>query len=340
MHISNHYWSHTHKILPYRLGIPYVPPNLIDGSFRVLRAKGTNPIEITSKWVKQYGRVFGFFVGFRATLIITDLDMIKQILVKDFNLFPNRPDLSIKAEPVMSTLVGLKDQRWKEVRSLLAPTFSMAKMRLLAGIMNKKIDILLNIIKENHEKGETTEWYGTYQGLTLDTICECALAMESKCQTDTNDSLLFALKGFLKNAVNPFVLVALFFPFFANILSLFANKLAYSGRMTQKIVNHLHQVIKVRRAAPSVKTVDVLQLMMEASETINEEGTKKPSKKTLSDLEIIANAWVFLLAGFETTANALTFTTFLLAKHPDIQEKLLEEITSVIPVCKRKPENY
>ena len=315
------------------MGIPYVPPNLIDGSFGALRAKGTNQIEVTSQWVKKYGKVFGYFVGFRATLSITDLDMIKQILIKDFHAFSNRPDISIEVEPVMSTLVGLKDQRWKDVRSLLAPTFSMAKMKLLAGIMNKKIDLLLEIINEDYKKGETTEWYGTYQGLTLDTICECALAMESKCQTDKNDSLLFAVRAFLQNAINPFVLMALYFPVFASLLSHFANKLAYSGRMTQRIVNHLRQVMKVRRSTANIKTVDVLQLMMDASETINEEdGSKKPSKKTLSDSEIIANAWVFLLGGFETTANAMTFTTFLLSKYPDVQEKLFQEIVSVFPV--------
>ena len=46
----------------------------------------------------------------------------------------------------------------------------------------------------------------------------------------------------------------------------------------------------------------------------------------LSDEEIVANSILFLLAGFETTANTLAFTSYLLALHPEIQEKLQAEI--------------
>ena len=46
----------------------------------------------------------------------------------------------------------------------------------------------------------------------------------------------------------------------------------------------------------------------------------------LSDEEIVANSILFLLAGFETTANALSFVSYLLALNPEIQEKLQAEI--------------
>ena len=50
------------------------------------------------------------------------------------------------------------------------------------------------------------------------------------------------------------------------------------------------------------------------------------AKYLLSDDEIIANAWVFLLGGFETTANALTYCSYLLATHPDIQDRVYQEL--------------
>ena len=49
-------------------------------------------------------------------------------------------------------------------------------------------------------------------------------------------------------------------------------------------------------------------------------------KGKLSDEEIVANSILFLLAGFETTANALSFVSYLLALHPEIQERLQAEI--------------
>ena len=49
-------------------------------------------------------------------------------------------------------------------------------------------------------------------------------------------------------------------------------------------------------------------------------------EKKLTDEEIVANSIVFLLAGNETTANALAFTSYLLALNPEIQEKLQAKI--------------
>ncbi len=55
-------------------------------------------------------------------------------------------------------------------------------------------------------------------------------------------------------------------------------------------------------------------------------GGEGGSKGRLSDQAIIAHSATFLLAGYETTANTLAYTSYLLALHPDIQERLRTEI--------------
>jgi cytochrome P450 len=54
----------------------------------------------------------------------------------------------------------------------------------------------------------------------------------------------------------------------------------------------------------------------------------KPSRESrqLTDEEVVGQAVTFLLGGYETTANALAYTSYLLALNPDIQEKLQSEI--------------
>ena len=49
----------------------------------------------------------------------------------------------------------------------------------------------------------------------------------------------------------------------------------------------------------------------------------------LSDIEIGAQIFLFLMAGYATTATTLHYALFLLASHPEVQESLLEEIQSV-----------
>ena len=58
---------------------------------------------------------------------------------------------------------------------------------------------------------------------------------------------------------------------------------------------------------------------------------KADGKQKLSDDDIYATSIVFLLAGYETTSNALAYTTYLLALHPEIQDRLYKEIKSNIP---------
>jgi hypothetical protein len=47
-------------------------------------------------------------------------------------------------------------------------------------------------------------------------------------------------------------------------------------------------------------------------------------------LQIVAQAQTFILAGYETTANALAFTVYLLACNPRAQQRLLEEVDTVL----------
>ena len=52
-------------------------------------------------------------------------------------------------------------------------------------------------------------------------------------------------------------------------------------------------------------------------------------KKGLTTEEILGNALVFFAAGYDTTASTISFSLYNMALYPDIQEKLMQEITRV-----------
>ena len=56
------------------------------------------------------------------------------------------------------------------------------------------------------------------------------------------------------------------------------------------------------------------------------ECTAAHGRRKLTDDEIMINAFVFLVAGTMNSAAALSYTSYLLALYPDIQEKLQAEI--------------
>ena len=76
---------------------------------------------------------------------------------------------------------------------------------------------------------------------------------------------------------------------------------------------------------------DLVQLMIDAS-VLEEEGEQSSpiTGNKLSSDQIVAHSMTFFLAGYETTANTLSYTAYLLALHPDIQEKLQREIDNYL----------
>lgn len=51
----------------------------------------------------------------------------------------------------------------------------------------------------------------------------------------------------------------------------------------------------------------------------------------LTDIELVAQSIIFIFAGYETTSSALSLIVYLLATHPDVQQKLQQEVDAVLP---------
>nr|CAD7406428.1 unnamed protein product [Timema cristinae] len=82
---------------------------------------------------------------------------------------------------------------------------------------------------------------------------------------------------------------------------------------------------------------DMIQLLMEArkEEFPDEQGFNgvngdKRRKIELSDKDIAAQAAVFFLAGFETSSTLMSFVSYFLAIHEDVQQRLQEEIDNML----------
>ena len=50
----------------------------------------------------------------------------------------------------------------------------------------------------------------------------------------------------------------------------------------------------------------------------------------ISEKQMAAQVFVFFIAGFETTSSTTSFTLYELAKKPDVQDKVIEELTEVL----------
>jgi cytochrome P450 len=110
------------------------------------------------------------------------------------------------------------------------------------------------------------------------------------------------------------------FPQLLNKLPLPSNYkfLKASRRLDQTI----YRIINQRRASGEDRG-DLLSMLLLAQD---EEG----DGTGMSDLQLRDEAMTIFLAGHETTANALTWTWYLLSQHPDVEEKLHAEIDATL----------
>ena len=97
-------------------------------------------------------------------------------------------------------------------------------------------------------------------------------------------------------------------------------------------------MIQNNNAVHFLKHRDMLQSMIDATGEVDDNGSREslrgcPARaqrmtERLTDEQVVGEAIGFLLAGYETTANTLAYTSYLLAFNPDIQERLQSEIDS------------
>lgn len=101
------------------------------------------------------------------------------------------------------------------------------------------------------------------------------------------------------------------------------------------LIDLANKIIAERKVSPEAKRYDFMDNMIQFGEdstlvSIEEGEEVKEVKKTLSNSEIVAQAILFLAAGYINPHLALEFISYNLAKHPAVQETLIKEIDRVL----------
>lgn len=81
-------------------------------------------------------RAFGIYVFFKPNLIITDPDLIRMVLTKEFKNFHDRGVFcNEKIDPLTGNLFALPGKKWRNLRIKLTPTFTSGKIKQMFTIM-------------------------------------------------------------------------------------------------------------------------------------------------------------------------------------------------------------
>uniref|UniRef100_A0A914X3G6 Cytochrome P450 n=1 Tax=Plectus sambesii TaxID=2011161 RepID=A0A914X3G6_9BILA len=293
--------------------------------------KNGTDIDFAPSCTEKYGKIYGLFIGAKFYVMVTDLDAIKEVFVKQFNSFVNREDVKFNdTKPMMNGLFNVRGDRWRNARNCVTPAFSTGKMRLMYDTVNFRVMNFVEMMKIRCESGTSFNIYDDFQSLTLDTIGVCAFAVDSKCQTDRNDPFYVNVrKMFAEFDVDKslYMRLGLMLPSLMPVLKYFRPYTSF-GQPETILVKNLETVVDQRiKMYKDYKSVDIMQLLLDQSkECTGSDDAANKSRPLLTRDEVVENCYAFLLAGYETTSTALAYSAWLLAKNPDTQDKLQSEV--------------
>uniref|UniRef100_A0A665W4C6 Thromboxane-A synthase n=1 Tax=Echeneis naucrates TaxID=173247 RepID=A0A665W4C6_ECHNA len=325
------YW---YSIYPFSVlsqcGIKHPKPIPFFGNIFSFRHGFLNPL---SDLIRTHGRVCGYYLGRRPVVVVADPDMLRQVLVKDFSSFPNRMTIRFATKPMTDCLLMLRNERWKRVRSILTPSFSAAKMKEMVPLINAATEALMNNLSVYAESGEAFDIHRCFGCFTMDVIASVAFGTQVDSQNNPDDPFVRMQQKIL------YFLLLIYHIFIPN---------KRRDQMNQFFIKSIQRIIQQREEQPpEQRRRDFLQLMLDArtsKETVNQQTqpliadqdndcplpqkphSRLPQKKMITEEEIVGQAFVFLLAGYETSSNTLAFTCYLLAIHPGCQCKVQQEV--------------
>ncbi|XP_063409713.1 cytochrome P450 3A41-like isoform X2 [Mytilus trossulus] len=327
--ITLYLYSLWHHSLWRRNGIPGPKPTPFLGVLPLIKKHGLAKADL--ELVTKYGSVVGVYNGLLPVLLVTDPAMIKEIFIKEFSNFTNRP-IPFKMDKEMASGVGAAfDNHWKFLRSTLSPTFSSGKQKLMVPKIHRCCTDLVANIQKQREQGhvDMKEVCGAY---TMDVIASTAFGIEVNSQKDPNNQFVkHAKEAALGEIFKLKFLLIMLFPFLKNLVTV---------QLSSKAVNDFFKTvvdsaIELRKTGHEVYN-DFLQLMLNArhddtqSEYFTKGDVQEFKNRGLNSMELKENAVTFFIAGYDTTANTLSFACYCLATNQGVQGKCIDEIENVI----------
>ena len=106
------------------------------------------------EYFHKYGRVYKICIGRTPSIVVCDPEIVKQVMVKEFSKFPNRPPFVKPVPPFDSGLFVARDEPWKRIRTTLTPTFTAAKLKQIVPLIENASDALINKMQKFAETGK------------------------------------------------------------------------------------------------------------------------------------------------------------------------------------------
>jgi len=265
-----------------------------------------DPLAFFTKLARDYGDVSCLTLFNFRTLFINHPDDIEDVLVNKARKFEKGRVMKANMRLFGEGLLTSEGDFWLRQRRLAQPAFHRARVAAYGTTMVQYAERAMR----GWKNGEVRDIHEDMMEITLQivgkTLFNAELTRDAKEVGETMEVLLKLAADFGKS-----ILIPLWVPTPRNL----------RARLGIRRIERIIYRIIAQRRAEARDTGDLLSMLLAVQD---EDGSK------MTDRQLRDETITLFLAGHETTANALSWTIWLLAQNPTAEKKFFEELTSVL----------
>lgn len=302
-------------------GVQGPKPTFFFGNFKDLILRRTSFADFFKNLYDEFPDepMVGFFIRNEPALLVTDIDLLRDVMIKDFTNFTDRGiRVSEKVEPFSQNLLNLEHARWRPLRIKLSPTFTSGRLKEMFHLLLESGRFLEKYMETISSKNEPVEVRDITAKFTTNVIGSCAFGLDIDVFTDGDNEFLrrgkelFELNTWRKIKAT----IRDTLPWLYDLLA----PIMRDKELNDFYLNLFMDTIKYRKTNNIVRH-DFVDLLREIKE-----NPEKVGDFEMTDELIVAQAFIFFIAGFETSSTTMSHALYELALNPQIQDKLREEI--------------
>ncbi|MEM9143579.1 MAG: cytochrome P450 [Bacteroidota bacterium] len=286
--------------------LPIIPRREV---LRKRKAILKNPLPFHNENFQKYGDSFRINLYGKNNWVFTrSPEAIRHILQKNHrNYHKSALQTQDLAKYVGHGLLTSNGESWRVHRRMIQPAFHKKKLEGLLQIMYKAISAQLQAIEPNAEQ----DVFPLMGDLAFQVVGQ------SLFSTDTIHEAMGRLKQITEDN-QKMLIKEMRLPYFKWWFWLSGEIKAHLALSSE--ARHLLDGLVQERIDSKREKEDLLDMLIGAR---YEDGTPMSRRQLLDEVMIL------FTAGHETTANALSFTLWLLARHSDIQERIFAEVDKI-----------
>lgn len=276
---------------------------------RRIRWIQTHPVDYLTACARQYGDFVRFPVGTLPVFFINDPEAIQRVLqLNHRNYTKDTLQYRSLASITGNGLLTSDGEYWFGQRRRIQPAFLRPNVSKMAIEMGEIIQVRAQRLEQALPTNGVIDLDEIMLELALEIVGRSLFGVDlSREARQFVQAVLTSLDHIIARARTPLPLpVAVPTP--ANL----------RFRRSLRAIDSTVQVILAQRRAAINPPEDLLSLLLSATDP--QTGQKMDDQQLRDELVTI------LIAGHETVASALTWTWFLLAKHPDIRNRFINEL--------------